>query len=93
MATTTRASPAASSVSPVVERGVAGADGLVDDGEGAGDAEVVVEGLGEVLGQFLLPRREGVVRSGSARWRNPSIRSTAAAASASDPSWYSIIER
>ena len=81
----------------LVERGVAGADGLVDDGERPGHAEVVVHRGGE-LGRQRADGRvgqpgTGQVAGGQARRRKPSIRSTAASASRREPSWYSIVDR
>jgi hypothetical protein len=49
----------------VVERGVAGPDRVVDDGERPGDVEVVVHGVAERLGQLLRSagRERDVTRS------------------------------
>ena len=44
-------------------------------------------------GSVSAPVAAAVTSPGRARRRKPSIRSTAASASAREPSWYSIVER
>ena len=61
----------------VVERGVAGAHGVVHDGERPGDVEVVVHRRGEPSGTARVPLpRTRRPRAAAARSRKPSMRST-----------------